>query len=79
MKNSEIKREIAALVKSIALEHSYERGAIAAVDLLLQWQESKKLYYATRDAWLRDMEQRRCGGIHTDTLRHGAWVPATPL
>lgn len=75
----ETREEIAALIKRIAQECGYERAAIAAVDLLLQWRESDKLYMQTRNAWERYLREKKDGCGHIDTERHGAWVPAIPL
>lgn len=71
------KEEIANLVKLVAKACGYESAAICAVDCLLQWRDGQ--LDDTMKAWGRYLDETRRGDGHTDTERHGAWVPAIPL
>lgn len=71
------KEEIAALVQAIARECGHERAAVCAVDCLLQWRDEQ--LDETIAAWRRWIIEKRNGDGHTQTERHGAWVPAIPM
>ena len=71
------KEKIANLIKRVSTELNYERGAICAVDCLLQWELG--LLNDTILAWERYLDEVKNKDGHTDTLRPGAWVPAIPL
>lgn len=74
---NDTKQELADLIKQVAQEISMERGAICAVDCLLQWRDGR--LDETMEAWKRYLKEKRDGDGHTDELRHGAWCPAIPL
>ena len=74
---NDTKQELADLIKQVAQEISMERGAVCAVDCLLQWRDGR--LDETMTAWRRYMQERRNGEGHTDECRNGAWVPAIPL
>lgn len=71
------KERIANLIKRVSTELSYERGAICAVDCLLQWEFG--LLNDTITAWERFLTEVKNKDSHTSEMRHGAWVPAIPL
>jgi hypothetical protein len=68
---------IVNLIKKISTEINYERGAICAVDCLLQWELG--LLTNTILAWENYLAEVKNKEGHTTELRHGAWVPAIPL
>jgi len=70
------KEELANLIKQVSQEISMERGAVCAVDCLLQWRDGK--LEETILAWRKYVQERRNGEPHTDENRHGAWCPAIP-
>lgn len=67
---------IAEVVKKVSVSCGYERGAVCAVDCLLQWKANE--LPQTLQAWLRHIDETQWHESHTDTQRHGAWVPAIP-
>lgn len=69
--------QIANLVREVAMSMGYERAAICAVDCLLQWKLG--LLNETIEAWSRFLKEIANQEPHTDTQRHGAWVPAIPM
>lgn len=74
MKNKE---HIANLIKRVSTELSYERGAVCAVDCLLQWELG--LLNETIIAWERHLIEAKNVEGYSSCFRHGAWVPAIPL
>jgi hypothetical protein len=71
------KKLIADLIKRVSTELNYERGAICAVDCLLQWELG--LLNDTILAWERFLKEVKNKEGSASELRHGAWVPAIPL
>ena len=66
-------------VQNVTAKLGPERGAVCAVDCLLQWADGgTPLLMKTIDAWKRHLEEVKDGGPHSDENRHGAWVPAIP-
>lgn len=71
------KERIANLIKRVSTETTWERGAICAVDCLLQWELG--LLNDTILAWERFLKEVKNKEGQSNELRHGAWVPAIPL
>lgn len=74
---NDTKQELADLIKQVATEVNTERAAVCAVDCLLQWKAGYLV--ETIEAWKRFLKEKQNNEGHTDTQRHGAWVPAIPL
>jgi len=71
------KTEIADLIKKVSIEVSFERGAICAHDLLLQWEAGQ--LKETMKVWEQYIIEYKNKSCHTSCNRHGAWVPAIPM
>lgn len=68
---------LAIFVQKVTLALGPERGAICAVDCLLQWADGDiPLLMLTIKAWQRHLDEVHDGKPHTDENRHDAWVPA---
>ena len=64
-------------VKKVTMTLGPERGAMCAVDCLLQWADGgAPLLMKTIKAWQRHLDEVKDGRPHTDENRHDAWVPA---
>lgn len=75
-----MKLQITRLIERIQFHFGYERAAVAARDCLLEWEERGDAgLKETIEAWNRFADEKERGDGHTDTPRHGAWVPAIPL
>ena len=71
---------LALFVQKVTLETNAERGAICAVDCLLQWADGgTPLLMKTIKAWQRHLDEIKEGRPHSDENRHGAWVPAISM
>lgn len=67
-------------MEAVAKAVNYERAAVCARDLLIQWDTGgDSLFCQTADAWRRYLRELETKDGHTDCNRHGAWVPAIPL
>ena len=66
--------QIADLVKQISSEVNFERGAVCAVDCLMQWNAGQ--LYDTLIAWRSYLDNFKNKKPHEETPRYGAWVPA---
>lgn len=65
---------MAAMIRTVTTTVSDERGAVCGHDLVMQLRDGQ--LPDTVDAWRRYLRELRDGASHTDTVRHGAWVPA---
>ena len=75
-----MKTLIAQLIERIYAVAGYERAATCARDCLLEWQDGGDgRLIEVMEAWERFAAEKESNEGHTDTTRHGAWVPAIPL
>ena len=75
-----MKLEIVLLIELLYKKCGQERALTAARDCLLEWENRGDAGLAeTIAAWKRHADEVEKGDGHTDTTRHGAWVPAIPL
>jgi hypothetical protein len=75
-----MKLEIAKLMERIQSVFNWERAAVAGRDCLLEWEQRGDAgLRETIEAWNRFADEKERGDGHSDTTRHGAWVPAIPL
>ena len=71
---------LALFVQKVTLVLGTERGAVCAVDCLLQWADGgTPLLMKTIKAWQQRLDETKEGRPHSDENRHGAWVPAISM
>jgi hypothetical protein len=75
-----MKTQIAKLIERIHVVAGYERAATCARDCLLEWEAGgNKRLKEVMGAWESFAVEKESNDGHTDTTRHGAWVPVIPL
>ena len=75
-----MKTQIARLIERVHAVAGHERAATCARDCLLEWDAGGDgRLVEVMEAWERFVTEKEPNDGHSDTTRHGAWVPAIPL
>ena len=77
----EIQLQLAELIEAVAKKKGYRRSVVCSRDCLREWNRvgvgRKGRSYMVK--LMHEWQQSLVGDSHSETERHGSWVPAIPV